>query len=103
MSDELHKYPGNLKHHKVDAQKREPLLSDKDLLQSESREPHFEVRNIYEATRAKDAELIQRLVDELAEWMQPDLDERFRGEQWSQSRRILDAAAAAGYKPTQAE
>jgi len=58
------------------------------------------VRDFYEAARAKDAELIQRLVDEVAEWMQPNLDERFRGEQWHESKRILDDAAAAGFKPS---
>ena len=63
-----------------------------------------EIWHAYEAARAKDAELIQRLVDEVAAWMQPNLDERFRGEQWHQSKRIVDAAAyAAGFKPTQAE
>jgi hypothetical protein len=59
-----------------------------------------ELRQV-EADRAKDAELIQMLVDEVSEWMQPNLDERFRGEQWHQSKRILDAAAeAAGFKPS---
>jgi hypothetical protein len=58
------------------------------------------VRDFYEAARAKDAELIQQLVDEVAEWMQPNLDERFRGEQWHESKRILNAAEAAGFKPS---
>lgn len=86
-----------------DAPKHEPLLSDHYLNDAYTSEEQWGARNVrdsYEAARRKDAELIQMLVDELAEWMQPDLDERFRGEQWSQSRRILEAAAAAGYKPT---
>jgi hypothetical protein len=56
---------------------------------------------IDQPARAKDAELIQRLVDEVADRMQPNLDERFRGEQWHKSKRILDVAAAAGFKPTE--
>jgi hypothetical protein len=56
-----------------------------------------ELRQV-EAARAKDAELIQHLVDEVAEWMEPNLDERFRGPQWQQSKRILDAAEDAGFK-----
>lgn len=43
--------------------KREPLLSNDDIMQSDSRSPAYEVRDIYEAARAKDAELIQGLVD----------------------------------------
>ena len=58
-----------------------------------------ELRQV-EAARAKDAELIQQLVDEVSEWMQPNLDERFRGEQWHESKRILDDAEAAGFKPS---
>lgn len=129
--EHLHPYPGNLKHHKVDKErqrkllcemmkddaksglynekKREPLLSDDEFYAAEdfgAGEKEYvisrsEVRDIYEAARAKDAELIQQLVDEVAAWMQPDLDERFRGEQWHQSKRILDAASAAGFKPTE--
>ena len=57
-------------------------------------------RQRYESARAKDAELIQQLVDEVSEWMQPNLDERFRGEQWHESKRILDDAEAAGFKPS---
>ncbi len=82
MSDELNPYPGNLKHHRVD-----PLLSDElieqfnedqheqcafDWKMSEDASFHFtnghlagmrEIIPHYEASRAKDAELIQRLVD----------------------------------------
>jgi hypothetical protein len=85
--------------------KREPLLSDEELMEltyvkEDGRRPSEQVRDFYEAARAKDAELIQRLVDEVAEWMQPNLDERFRGEQWHESKRILDDAEAAGFKPS---
>jgi hypothetical protein len=126
--EHLHPYPGNLKHHKVDKEerrkllcemmkddaksglynekKRHPLLRDSDLAVGiktgvNRRMTLSEVRDYYEAARAKDAELIQQLMDEVAAWMQPDLDERFRGEQWHQSKRILDAAAAAGFKPSE--
>jgi hypothetical protein len=80
--------------------KREPLLSDANLGYVKDTHTPEQVIDIYEAARAKDAELIQRLVDEVAEWMQPNLDERFRGEQWHESKRILDDAAAAGFKPS---
>ena len=137
MSDELNKYPGNLKHHNVDKEERRKLLCEmmdddakSGLYNEKKREPLKEqdildvceryadnypiegritvnsrsmrlaVEPLVEAARAKDAELIQRLVDEVAAWMQPDLDERFRGEQWHQSKRILDAAAA-GFKPSE--
>jgi hypothetical protein len=90
---------------------RPPLLSDEQLSgvvtfpgggkRYEHEMAGDEVRDFYERARAKDAELIQQLVDEVAAWMQPNLDERFRGEQWHQSKRILDAAAAAGFKPTE--
>jgi hypothetical protein len=93
--------------------KREPLLSDDELREMRDNtstistypvyawlDGAMDIRDHYEAARAKDAELIQMLVDEVAEWMEPNLDERFRGPQWQQSKRILDAAAAAGYKPS---
>ena len=57
--------------------------------------------DMYEAARAKDAELIQRLVDEMAsfrsnakcvDWRQP----------WVQSLDgALELAAAEGFKPTE--
>jgi hypothetical protein len=93
--------------------KREPLLSDgkvhsivdkwqtmEDTEWDCACNAVSEAIELHEAARAKDAELIQQLVDEVAAWMQPNLDERFRGEQWHQSKRILDAASAAGFKPT---
>jgi len=66
MSDELNPYPGNLKHHRV-----EPLLSDEQVLDLRSYPPE-EIRDIYEAARAKDAELIQRLVDALSWYVEED-------------------------------
>lgn len=79
--------------------KRPPYLSDEQVHDTRGYPPEV-VRDIYEEARAKDHELIQQLVDEVAEWMQPNLDPRFRGHQWHQSKRILDAAAAAGFMPT---
>jgi len=58
-------------------------------------------RVIYEAARAKDAELIQRLVDALAEQVQPSLDERFRGEVWYRHMAIIKDAEAAGFTPSE--
>lgn len=101
MSDELHKYPGNLKHHKVD-----PLLSDADLIEK-FRVKHDEeydgyahgiaginnathVRNVYESARAKDAELIQRLVDG---WFANDNGEKMVS--------AINEAISAGFKPSE--
>ena len=123
MSDELNPYPGNLKHHKVDAPaRREPLLGDElieafnedqyeqcasDWKMCEDASFHFtnghlagmrEIIPHYEAARAKDAELIQRLVDGLKH------AQRFAEEygygplqtvEWD-----LEAAAAACFKPS---
>ena len=121
MSEELHKYPGNLKHHKVDKKerrkllaemmkddaksglydapaRREPLLSDEQVMDARSWPPE-QVREYYEAARAKDAELIQRLVDGLKH-AQKFAEEYGYGPletvQWD-----LDAAAAAGFKPSE--
>ena len=101
MSDELNPYPGNLKHHKVDAPaRREPLFGHQDGYTCSSffgKECDCDV-SIYEEYRAKDAELIQRLVDGLKH------AQRFAEEygygplqtvEWD-----LDAAAAAGFKPS---
>ena len=51
------------------------------------------VRDFYEAARAKDAELIQRLVDGL----QQIADE---GHWTPDMHELLNAAAAAGFKPS---
>ena len=76
---------------------RPPLLSDRRIYASCSDDRDMdpgEVRDIYEAARDKDAELIQRLVDGLQQiadeghWT-PDMDE------------LLNVAAAAGFKPSE--
>ena len=94
MSDELNPYPGNLKHHRVD-----PLLSDEQVMDARAWPPE-EVRHYYEAARAKDAELIQRLVDALR-----NAHKREWGEAGSKSdlfeKEAISLAAAAGYKPSQ--
>ena len=90
MSDELNPYPGNLKHHRVD-----PLLSDEQVMDARAWPPE-EVRHYYEAARAKDAELIQRLVDALEQSHRDG-----RGAYSITMLDALDAAAAAGYKPSQ--
>ena len=124
--EHLHPYPGNLKHHKVekdffhvekeerrkllcemmkddaksglyDERKREPLLSG-DVIPVKLRSPE-EVDAMHERARAKDAELIQRLVDGLKH-AQKFAEEYGYGPletvQWD-----LDAAAAAGFKPSE--
>jgi hypothetical protein len=76
---------------------RPPLLSDEDL-QDEDRGvfgmEREEVRDFYEAARAKDAELIQQLVDGL----QQIADE---GHWTPDMHELLNAAAAAGFKPSE--
>lgn len=52
------------------------------------------IRDIYEAERAKDAELIQQLVDGLH-------FERMSLVSCMESQKALDAAAAAGFKPSE--
>ena len=80
---------------------RPPLLSDEAIHSPELTIPLGTkmVRDIYEAARAKDAELIQRLVDGLKH-AQKFAEEYGYGPletvQWD-----LDAAAAAGFKPTE--
>ena len=125
--EHLHPYPGNLKHHKVEKdffrveeeerrkllcemmkddaksglyneKKRPPLLSDDALVEltvkEDGRRPSEQVRDFYEAARAKDAELIQQLVDGLH-------FERMSLVSCMESQKALDAAAAAGFKPTE--
>ena len=122
--EHLHPYPGNLKHHKVnkkeqrkllcemmkddaksgmyDLPKREPLLSDEQisnmafLRPADAREMFIADRvcEAYEAARAKDAELIQQLVDALH-------FERMSLVSCIESQKALDAAAAAGFKPSE--
>ncbi len=91
MNDELNPYPGNLKHHRV-----EPLLSDEQVLDLRSYPPE-EIRDIYEAARAKDAKLIQRLVDALHGLQ---FDEGNIIPAYHKADKALDAAASAGFKPS---
>lgn len=74
--------------------KREPLLSDKDINDPKLVIPLGAkmIRDIYEADRAKDAELIQRLVDALHSFDPSGL--------FKKSIVPLAAAKAAGFKPT---
>jgi hypothetical protein len=86
--------------------KREPLLSDDGITKLVPPEADFydceltasRVREVYEAARAKDAELIQRLVDGLKH-AQKFAEEYGYGPletaQWD-----LDAAEVAGFKPS---
>lgn len=83
--------------------KREPLLSDVFLGTLMADEEYHDgpkwypsstqVRNIYEADRAKDAELIQMLVDALK-------FERESLVSCGESAEAMEAAEAAGFKPT---
>jgi hypothetical protein len=77
--------------------KREPLLSDEEMMEltyvkEDGRRPSEQVRDFYEAARAKDAELIQQLVDALHSFDPSGLFET--------SKVPLAAAAAAGFKPS---
>lgn len=75
---------------------RPPLLSDEDINDPKLVIPLGAkmIRDIYEAARAKDAELIQRLVDGLH-------FERMSLVSCMESQKALDAAAAAGFKPSE--
>jgi hypothetical protein len=86
--------------------KREPLLSVEKLIdefcevhpyhaQIYAKQTACWVRDFYEAARAKDAELIQRLVDGVLEvyWFKQESAK-------TRMNELLAAAAAAGYKPT---
>jgi hypothetical protein len=83
--------------------KREPLLSDDGITKMVPEEADFydceltasRVREVYEADRTKDAELIQHLVDGVIGiyWMGPDASKKLMIE-------LLATAAAAGYKPS---
>lgn len=103
MSDELNKYPGNLKHHNVDAPKREPLLFEEDIIYPKDFGPSldaFQVAVIYEAARAKDAELIQRLVDLI--FHSPSCFYDVAGYKCScMAGAALELAEAAGFKPSE--
>ena len=114
--EHLHKYPGNLKHHKVDKEeqrkllcemmkddaksgmydlpKREPLLSG-DVIPVKLRSPE-EVDALHERARAKDAELIQQLVD-AALYIYYTKPEAAK----AKMNEVIKAAAAAGFKPSE--
>jgi hypothetical protein len=78
--------------------KRDPLLSDKDINDPKLVIPLGAkmIRDIYEAARAKDAELIQQLVDALA-----NLRHIYEFREPLTGMDELEAAAAAGFKPTE--
>jgi 2-polyprenyl-6-methoxyphenol hydroxylase-like FAD-dependent oxidoreductase len=87
---------------------RPPLLSDEDL-QDEDRGvfgmEREEVRDFYEAARAKDAELIQKLVDAMAYRMSHRFgEEQFREMYYAgggvSPSKALAIADAAGFKPS---
>ena len=100
MSDGLHKYPGNLKHHKVDAPKRDPLFTDAAVeLEPEIFDARY-IRDIYEAARAKDAELIQMAYNALLAITDESCGQL---ERLGIAHSALDSLTAEGYKPTQAE
>jgi hypothetical protein len=79
---------------------RPPLLSDDALVEltyvlEDGRRPSEQVRDFYEAFRAKDAELIQQLFDALyTEQFVPSLGPS------PLTKPAIAAAAAAGFKPT---
>jgi len=86
--------------------KQEPLLSDADLGYIKDTHTPEQVRDIYEAARAKDAELIQQLVDGL-EWVAaydngcplPTWEKGYNNA-WSIANSARAAAKAAGFKPS---
>ena len=86
--------------------KREPLLSDDGITKLVPPEADFydceltahRVREVYEAARAKDAELIQMLVDALDMafcYVDAETDPDFK-----QGEAAIAAAEAAGFKPS---
>ena len=89
--------------------KREPLLSDDTLYKwsTENILSSVRVRDTYEAARAEDAELIQKLVDAL-EWVAaydngcplPTWENGYNNA-WSIANSARAAAKAAGFKPSE--
>ncbi len=88
--------------------KREPLVSDKDINDPKLVIPLGAkmIRDIYEADRAKHAELIQQLMDAL-EWVAaydngcplPTWEKGYNNA-WSIANSARAAAEAAGFKPS---
>jgi glutamine synthetase adenylyltransferase len=81
--------------------KREPLLSDDTLYKwsTENILSSVRVRDTYEAARAKDAELIQQLVDALRNLR--DIHEFRVGREPLTGTDELKAAEDAGFKPSE--
>jgi hypothetical protein len=80
--------------------KREPLLSDKDINDPKLVIPLGAkmIRDIYENARAKDAELIQQLVDALLRCERTYT--HGQGGAYEAAVIGLNEAAAAGFKPS---
>ena len=78
--------------------KREPLMSNADLVYVKDTHTPEQVRDTYEAARAKDAELIQMLVDALRNLR--DIHEFRVGREPLTGTDELAAAAAAGFNPS---
>ena len=79
--------------------KQEPLLSDEELMEltyvkEDGRRPSEQVRDFYEAARAKDAELIQRLVDAV------DVLDAYTSSLDKIKEKAMEAAKDAGFKPS---
>jgi hypothetical protein len=102
MSDPLNPYPGNLRRHIVDNSDLQVLI-----LRTNDMEGLEHVRDIYEAARAKDAELIQRLVDAIMDNARYRLlTEGEEGDTVSDFMNMtlneaLAAADAHGFKPSE--
>ena len=98
---------------------RPPLLSDEEISDEAIHSPEFiiplttkMVRDVYEAARAKDAELIQRLVNALEGlvYLEFCTEEGLSSgaptaKEWKaafdKAQAQIDAAASAGFKPTE--
>jgi predicted RNase H-like HicB family nuclease len=78
--------------------KREPLLSNADLGYVKDTHTCEQVRDTYEAARAKDAELIQMLVDDLR-ILRIEFGNRV-GQTTEIGIASLSDAEAAGFKPS---
>lgn len=102
MSDPLNPYPGNLRRHIVDNSDLQVLI-----LRTNDMEGLEHVRDIYEAARAKDAELIQRLVNALEYVASYDNGcplptwEKGYDEAWAYANAVRKEADAHGFKPTE--
>ena len=93
MSDPLNPYPGNLRRHIVDNSDLQVLI-----LRTNDMEGLEHVRDIYEAARAKDAELIQELFDAL---VQPIVSMDAPIEMLAKAKGAIELAYAHGFKPNE--